>query len=58
MADRFYLTTAIFYPSAAPALHSMFEAGDRFVHADGGYGVGPTRRFTVRTERLAGSGAD
>jgi len=28
MADAkgFYLTTAIFYPSAAPALHSMFEA--------------------------------
>lgn len=23
---RFYLTTAIFYPSAKPALHSMFEA--------------------------------
>jgi methionyl-tRNA synthetase len=23
---RFYLTTAIFYPSARPALHSMFEA--------------------------------
>jgi methionyl-tRNA synthetase len=22
----FYLTTAIFYPSASPALHSMFEA--------------------------------
>jgi methionyl-tRNA synthetase len=26
MAERFYLTTAIFYPSAAPPLHSMFEA--------------------------------
>ena len=28
MADRepYYLTTAIFYPSAKPALHSMFEA--------------------------------
>ena len=26
MADRYYLTTAIFYPSAAPALHSLFEA--------------------------------
>jgi methionyl-tRNA synthetase len=26
MADRFYLTTAIFYPSAGPALHSLFEA--------------------------------
>ena len=28
MADRkrFYLTTAIFYPSARPALHSLFEA--------------------------------
>jgi methionyl-tRNA synthetase len=25
-ADRFYLTTAIFYPSARPALHSLFEA--------------------------------
>lgn len=25
-ADRFYLTTAIFYPSPKPALHSMFEA--------------------------------
>jgi methionyl-tRNA synthetase len=24
--DAFYLTTAIFYPSAKPALHSMFEA--------------------------------
>ena len=24
--ERFYLTTAIFYPSAKPALHSMFEA--------------------------------
>jgi methionyl-tRNA synthetase len=24
--ERFYLTTAIFYPSARPALHSMFEA--------------------------------
>jgi len=26
MTDRFYLTTAIFYPSERPALHSMFEA--------------------------------
>ena len=26
MSDRFYLTTAIFYPSERPALHSMFEA--------------------------------
>jgi len=26
MADRFYLTTAIFYPSPGPALHSLFEA--------------------------------
>ena len=26
MADRYYLTTAIFYPSAGPALHSLFEA--------------------------------
>jgi methionyl-tRNA synthetase len=26
MADRFYLTTAIFYPSAGPPLHSLFEA--------------------------------
>ena len=26
MTDRFYLTTAIFYPSPAPALHSLFEA--------------------------------
>ena len=25
-ADRFYITTAIFYPSAKPALHSLFEA--------------------------------
>ena len=25
-AERFYLTTAIFYPSARPALHSLFEA--------------------------------
>ena len=25
-ADRFYLTTAIFYPSPAPPLHSLFEA--------------------------------
>ena len=24
--ERYYLTTAIFYPSAKPALHSMFEA--------------------------------
>ena len=24
--DTYYLTTAIFYPSAKPALHSMFEA--------------------------------
>src|SRR4029078_6437427 len=24
--ERFYLTTAIFYPSARPALHSLFEA--------------------------------
>ena len=24
--DRFYLTTAIFYPTASPALHSLFEA--------------------------------
>jgi methionyl-tRNA synthetase len=24
--DRFYLTTAIFYPAAAPPLHSLFEA--------------------------------
>ena len=24
--ERFYLTTAIFYPSAKPALHSLFEA--------------------------------
>ena len=24
--DAFYLTTAIFYPSERPALHSMFEA--------------------------------
>ncbi len=23
---KFYLTTAIFYPSASPALHSLFEA--------------------------------
>ena len=23
---KFYLTTAIFYPSAQPALHSLFEA--------------------------------
>ncbi len=26
MRDRFYLTTAIFYPSPAPPLHSLFEA--------------------------------
>jgi methionyl-tRNA synthetase len=26
MDDRFYLTTAIFYPSASPPLHSLFEA--------------------------------
>jgi methionyl-tRNA synthetase len=26
MPDRFYLTTAIFYPSPRPALHSVFEA--------------------------------
>ncbi len=26
MADRYYLTTAIFYPSPAPPLHSLFEA--------------------------------
>ncbi len=26
MNDTFYLTTAIFYPSAAPPLHSLFEA--------------------------------
>jgi methionyl-tRNA synthetase len=26
MTDPFYLTTAIFYPSPAPALHSLFEA--------------------------------
>ena len=26
MTERFYLTTAIFYPSEQPALHSMFEA--------------------------------
>jgi methionyl-tRNA synthetase len=26
MAERFYLTTAIFYPSPAPPLHSLFEA--------------------------------
>jgi methionyl-tRNA synthetase len=26
MSDRFYLTTAIFYPSERPALHSLFEA--------------------------------
>ncbi|MGZ8562498.1 MAG: class I tRNA ligase family protein, partial [Candidatus Limnocylindria bacterium] len=26
MADRYYLTTAIFYPSAGPPLHSLFEA--------------------------------
>ncbi|HEX2194526.1 MAG TPA: methionine--tRNA ligase [Candidatus Limnocylindria bacterium] len=26
MADSFYLTTAIFYPSAAPPLHSLYEA--------------------------------
>ncbi|MGQ0608957.1 MAG: methionine--tRNA ligase [Chloroflexota bacterium] len=26
MTDRFYLTTAIFYPSERPALHSLFEA--------------------------------
>jgi methionyl-tRNA synthetase len=25
-ADRFYLTTAIFYPSPAPPLHSLFES--------------------------------
>ena len=25
-SERFYLTTAIFYPSARPALHSLFEA--------------------------------
>ena len=25
-ADPFYLTTAIFYPSPGPALHSLFEA--------------------------------
>src|SRR3989442_3229027 len=26
MGDPYYLTTAIFYPSPAPALHSMFDA--------------------------------
>ena len=26
VAERYYLTTAIFYPSAGPALHSLFEA--------------------------------
>ncbi|MGH2379985.1 MAG: methionine--tRNA ligase [Candidatus Limnocylindria bacterium] len=26
MTERFYLTTAIFYPSERPALHSLFEA--------------------------------
>jgi methionyl-tRNA synthetase len=26
MDERFYLTTAIFYPSAAPPLHSLYEA--------------------------------
>ncbi len=26
MADRYYLTTAIFYPAPKPVLHSMFEA--------------------------------
>jgi len=26
MADRFYLTTAIFYPSPSPPLHSLYEA--------------------------------
>ena len=26
MDDRYYLTTAIFYPSPAPPLHSLFEA--------------------------------
>src|SRR6187431_554921 len=26
MTDRYYLTTAIFYPSPAPPLHSLFEA--------------------------------
>jgi len=26
MADRFYLTTAIFYPSPTPPLHSLYEA--------------------------------
>jgi len=26
MRDRYYLTTAIFYPSPAPPLHSLFEA--------------------------------
>ena len=26
MGTRFYLTTAIFYPSPAPPLHSLFEA--------------------------------
>jgi methionyl-tRNA synthetase len=26
VSDRFYLTTAIFYPTPKPALHSLFEA--------------------------------
>ena len=26
MTDRYYLTTAIFYPSTGPPLHSLFEA--------------------------------
>lgn len=39
-ADPFYLTTAIFYPSPAPALHSLFEA----IGADA----------LVRYQRLAG----
>jgi methionyl-tRNA synthetase len=40
MTERFYLTTAIFYPSASPALHSLFEA----IGAD----------VLARYERLAG----
>ncbi|MEO8252662.1 MAG: class I tRNA ligase family protein, partial [Chloroflexota bacterium] len=26
MTERYYLTTAIFYPSPGPPLHSLFEA--------------------------------
>jgi methionyl-tRNA synthetase len=47
MHDRYYLTTAIFYPSAAPPLHSLFEAIGADVIARYHRLLGEETRFTT-----------